>query len=144
MNWIAYGPHALLFRFAERVGEEALGKQRAIVAELERHPPSGLLEYVPAFTTILLEFDPKIAPKPAELAGDLLRQFGAAAKTELSTAPIQEIPVRYNGEDLATLAKAKAMSADEVCRRHCAPVYKVYMLGFSPGFPYLGNLDPRL
>jgi len=144
MNWIAYGPHALLFRFADRVGEEALAKQRGIVGELERHPPSGLLEFVPAFTTMLLEFDPKIVPEPARIADDLLRQFGTAARAELSPTPVMEIPVRYDGEDLEALAKTKAISANEVCRRHCAPVYKVYMLGFSPGFPYLGDLDPLL
>ena len=73
MNWVAYGPHALLFRFADQVGEEALARQRGIVADLERHPPSGLIEFVPAFTTILLEFDPKIVPEPEQIAADIGR-----------------------------------------------------------------------
>jgi inhibitor of KinA len=144
MNWIAYGPRTLLFRFAENVGEGALGIQRGIVTELERNPPAGLVEFVPAFTTILLEFDPSIVPVPAEIADDLLRLFQATAGTKLPARPVKEIPVRYDGGDLPALAKAKRMRVREVCELHCAPVYQVYMLGFSPGFPYLGDLDPRL
>jgi len=144
MNWIPYGPHALLFRFADHVGEAALARQRGIVAELERHPPAGLAEYVPAFTTILLEFDLKIVPEPKQVAGELLERFEAAAQVKLPATPVKEIPVRYDGEDLETLARAKHMTVEEVCELHCGPVYNVYMLGFSPGFPYLGDLNPRL
>ena len=144
MTWTPYGPHALLFRFAESVDGEALARQRGIVAELERHPPAGLIEFVPAFTTILLTFDPKILPTPRETADDLLRRFETAAQAKLADTPVTEIPVHYNGEDLAALAEAKAMSVDELCELHRAPIYRVYMLGFSPGFPYLGDLDPRL
>src|SRR5882724_3754621 len=144
MNWTLYGPHALLFRFAESVGDEALARQRGIVAELERHPPVGLVEFVPAFTTILLVFDLRILPAPERTADDLLRRFETAAQATLAGTPVTEIPVRYNGEDLAVLAEEKAMSVEEFCRLHREPIYKVYMLGFSPGFPYLGDLDPRL
>lgn len=144
MNWIPYGPRALLFHFADRVGKEALNTQRSIVAELERHPPAGLIECVPGFTTILLEFDPKVVPDPAQFAVELAKRFEAVAHKKLPDAPAKEIPVRYDGEDLAELAKAKGMTVEEVCQRHCAPIYRVYLLGFSPGFPYLGDLDPRL
>ncbi|TMP99632.1 MAG: 5-oxoprolinase subunit PxpB [Verrucomicrobia bacterium] len=144
MNWIPYGPHALLVRFAEHLGERTLARQRALVAELERHPPSGLVEFVPAFNTILLEFDPSIVPSPEQIAADLLKRLEAAAQTKLPPGPIKEIPVRYDGEDLPALAKAKGMSAEKISTLHAGPVYKVYMLGFSPGFPYLGDLDARL
>ena len=144
MNWVPYGPHALLFRFAEQVGEKALARQRGIVADLERHPPAGLIEFVPAFTTILLEFDARIVPAPEQVAAEIGQRFEAAAQVKLPPTPVKEIPTRYDGEDLAALAKAKGMSIENVCRLHCAPVYKVYLLGFSPGFPYLGDLDSRL
>ncbi len=144
MNWIAYGPHALLFRFAERVGDKAFARGRAVAVELERHPPPGLVEFVPAFTTILLEFDPAVVPEPSLVADELAGLLEKAAKAVVATRPVKQIPVRYDGEDLADLAKAKGLSVEEVSALHSAPVYKVYMLGFSPGFPYLGDLDPRL
>src|ERR1051326_8939290 len=144
MKWVSYGRRALLFRFAESVGEEALARQQGIVADLERDPPAGLAEFVPAFTTILLEFDRKIVPEPERIAASLARRFQAVVPMSASAGPILEIPVRYDGEDLAALARGKGLTAGEVVRLHCAPVYRVYMLGFSPGFPYLGDLDPRL
>lgn len=144
MNWVAYGPRALLFRFAETIGEEALARQLGIVADLERDPPAGMVEFVPAFTTILLEFDAKTVPEPKRVADRLARRLAAAARARLRPAPVVEITVRYDGEDLAVLAERKGMSVEEVQQLHCAPIYKVYMLGFSPGFPYLGDLDPRL
>ncbi|PYK98062.1 MAG: allophanate hydrolase [Verrucomicrobia bacterium] len=144
MNWMPYGPRALLFRFAETVGEEALARQRGIVTELQRHPPAGLVEFVPAFTTILLEFDSKVVPEPDQVAEELLERLEAAAQKILPPAPVKEIPVRYDGADLEAMAKAKGMTVEQVCDLHSAPLYNVYMLGFSPGFPYLGDLDPRL
>jgi inhibitor of KinA len=144
MNWVSYGPRSLLFRFAEHVGEAALARQRGIVTDLELHPPAGLVEFVPAFTTILLEFDPKIVPDPKQGAEELLRRFESAGRPKLQSSTVKEIPVRYDGEDLEAIAIGRAMTVEKVCQLHCAPVYKVYMLGFSPGFPYLGDLDPRL
>src|SRR5881409_963768 len=100
MNWVSYGPNSLLFRFAEQVGEEALARQRGIVTDLERHPPAGIVEFVPAFTTILLEFDPNIVPEPSLAAEELLRRFEAASRAKLQASTVKEIPVRYDGEDL--------------------------------------------
>jgi KipI family sensor histidine kinase inhibitor len=144
MKWTAYGPRALLFQFARRIGDEALQLSRAIVAELERHPPPGLIEFVPAFTTVLLEFDPAVVSDPREIAPEVAARLDKAMRAQLPPAPLKEIPVVYDGEDLPALAQAKGLSVEEVCALHCAPVYSVYLLGFSPGFPYLGELDPRL
>src|SRR3989449_11547285 len=107
MNWVPYGPHALLFRFADHVGEAALARQRGIVAELERHPPTGLVEFVPAFTTILLEFDLKIVPEPKQVAGELFKRFENAAQAELPATPGQEIPVRYDREEFGDIAEGE-------------------------------------
>lgn len=144
MTWLSYGPAAILFRFADEMGDAAFAKGRAIAAELENHPPPGLTEFVPAFTSVLLEFDPKLVPDPAMMAPELAARLDACASVELAPAPVKEIPVAYEGPDLARVAQINRLTIDEVCALHAAPVYKVYMLGFSPGFPYLGDLDPRL
>ena len=142
MKWIPYGPHGWLLEFASRPGDEAFVRGRTIAGELERHPPPGLVEFVPAFTTVLLEFDPAINPNPdlPELAARLQKRFGS----RLPPAPVKEIPVRYDGPDIERVAAVNGLSVAEVRERHAAPLYKVYMLGFAPGFPYLGELDPRL
>jgi KipI family sensor histidine kinase inhibitor len=144
MKWAPYGPHAWLFEFADRLGAEAFARGCAIAADLEAHPPPGLIEFVPGFTTVLLEFDPHEMPPPEELLPSLMSRFERVAKSKPPERPVKEIPVRYDGPDLARVAETNRLWVAEVCERHAAPVYRVYMLGFSPGFPYLGDLDPRL
>ena len=142
MKWIPYGPHAWMLQFAERVGQDAFVRGRAIADELERHPPVGMVEFVPAFTTVLLEFDPGISSKPdlPALVKRLQRTFG----TRLRPAPVKEVPVVYDGPDLERVADTHHLSIEQVQQLHSEREYKVYMLGFSPGFPYLGDLDHRL
>jgi inhibitor of KinA len=144
MEWMPYGPNALLFQFAERLGDEAFERGRAIAVELEQRPPAGLIEFVPAFTTVLLEFDPHEVSDVREVASELAKRLERAASAKLPPAPVKEIPIVYDGPDLERVAESHQLSVAKVCALHSAPVYKVYMLGFSPGFPYLGDLDPRL
>ena len=91
MNWIPYGPDAWLLQFASRVGDEAFARGRAIAAELERHPPPRLAEFVPSFTTVLLEFNPgAIDAAGLSSLGARLRSVAAGG---LPPAPRKEITV---------------------------------------------------
>ena len=142
MKWVTYGPNAWMLRFAEKLGEETFARGRAIARELERHPPEGLLEFVPAFTSVLLEFDPRLAAGLNLKAVALQLEKAVRAKPALPR--LVEIPVVYEGPDLERVAQACRLTTAEVVRLHSQTTYKVYMLGFSPGFPYLGDLDERL
>src|SRR6185436_11331559 len=102
----------------------------------------GLVEYVPAFTTVLLEFAPDSCDERERAA--LAVRLTKAFKTSPPAPALKKIAVIYDGPDLPRVAKHNQISVDEVCRRHAAREYKVYALGFAPGFPYLGDLDPRL
>jgi len=144
MKWIPYGPGAVMLQFADKLGEKAFLRCQTILAELEQHPPHGLLEVVPAFTRILLEFDRKLVPDALAMIPHLEAQLKAAAKVKLPRTPVKEVSVIYDGPDLERVAELNRLTVPEVCRRHAATTYKVYMLGFSPGFPYLGDLDRRL
>ena len=144
MRWIPYGPNALLFHFADSLGDETFSRGRAIVADLEKQPPLGLAEFVPAFTSVLLEFDSVQVPDPCQIADELAARLERAAAMELTPQPIKEIPVTYNGLDLERVAQQRGLTTEEIQALHAAPIYRVYMLGFSPGFPYLGDLDPKL
>jgi inhibitor of KinA len=142
MNWVPYGPKGLLFRFAEKVGDEAFAMGCAITAELERNPPAGMVEFVPAFTTVLVRFDLEEQARAA--SADLLRRFEGCASAASPSRSVTEIPVTYDGLDLERVAELHQMTTLEVAQLHSATLYKVYLLGFSPGFPYLGDLDTRL
>jgi inhibitor of KinA len=144
IQWVPYGPDALLLRFASRVDDDAFRAGRAIIAELEKRPPHGLIECVPGFTTVLLQFDPLHCGNISLIGQHVASQLVSLSPNEFQERPAKEISVRYNGEDLASLAAEKSLTVDDVIRLHSAPVYKVHLLGFSPGFPYLGGLDPQL
>src|SRR5262249_52010657 len=83
-------------------------------------------------------------PYPSAIAPELVEELAALPPAELPPTPVREIPVTYDGPDLDRVAKLRDLSPREICELHCAPIYRVYLLGFAPGFPYLGDLDPRL
>ena len=112
----------------------------------------GVIDVVPAYATLSVFYEPlhtsyadvagALAPLVAALdasAADAARETGDAD----ATAP-HVIPVVYDGPDLAEAAARLGLAPDEVVRRHAGRVYTVYLLGFVPGFAYLGDLDPRL
>lgn len=144
MNWIPYGPDGWLLRFADQLGPETFARGRAIAAELELHPPSGLVEFVPGFTTVLLEFAPGTGPGHADQLAGLTKRMEAAIRRRPAKSEVKKIPVVYDGPDLPRVAAARGLTVAQVAALHCAPIYHVYLLGFSPGFPYLGDLNPRL
>ena len=142
MEWRSYGPDAVLIKFADCLGEETFQRGRAIATDLERQPPPGLVEFVPAFTTVLLEFEPG-----SNISGSmpaLLNRLQRAAIEVIPPSRLHEIEVIYDGPDLERVARLHNLRIADVVRLHSETVYNVYMLGFAPGFPYLGDLDARL
>lgn len=144
IEWAPYGPSAVMLRFADHVGEDAFLRSRAILAEMERHPPVGLIECVPGFTTVLLRFDTTQIGDLHWLGNYLVSQLQDLSPADFARSPIKEIPASYRGDDLETLAEEKEMSVREIIELHSAPIYRVHLIGFSPGFPYLGELNPKL
>ncbi|OOG42097.1 5-oxoprolinase subunit PxpB [Rhodanobacter sp. C05] len=143
----ALAEDALLLRFGERIDIELNARVQAATACLRQRLPQ--LECVPAYASVLLRFDPQHWP-----GGDPHQQVQAAACAILD-APDPfviasrelVIPVCYGGEhgpDLAEVSAHCRLDADAVIAHHTAADYRVAMLGFAPGFPYLLGLDPRL
>jgi inhibitor of KinA len=144
MKATPYGPNAFLLQFAEENGEAALARSLSLTRALENEPPPGLVEITPAFTTLLLEFEPgKLDGSPAFIP-DLVARLESVMVEELPPRPVLEVPVRYDGEDFDQVAQARQVLSRELIELHSAPIYRVSQIGFSPGFPYLWGLDPRL
>jgi inhibitor of KinA len=144
MSWFRYGPHALMFLFAGELGEAAFQKGRAILASLQQSPPEGLIEFIPAFASVLLIFEPACEPDLERRAPELAHRLETAATHPAPPAPLKTIPVVYDGPDLERVALHNQIHVSLVPEIHSRVIYQVYMLGFAPGFPYLGDLDPRL
>jgi inhibitor of KinA len=137
-----FGPAALLVEFAQRVDLESLARCRGLLSSFQENRLEGLVDVTPAYCSLLLEFDdPEHASNQSDRVDQLLR---AARAQPLEEAPLFEIPVCYDGPDLEEFARRNTLSVSNVIELHVAPVYSVFLIGFSPGFPYLGPLDARL
>jgi KipI family sensor histidine kinase inhibitor len=148
MEWSAerYGPQAWLVRFGRDLSAETMARALAVVRELEAGLPEGVREFTMGYATVLLELDgdKKAAARWGQRAlPGLIEQWRALdlATTEARTV---EIPVVYDGEDLAGVARQTGLAEEEVIARHSGRDYRVWLLGFAPGFPYLGVLDSAL
>ena len=135
-----YGPDAWLLHFAKAPGEAAFRVAQAIRQALETSPPPHLLEYVFGYTSLLLEFTPGSTPNLKPYIQDLKGRLGQPVEP----GPIREIPLTYDGPDLARVADHAGLTVREVREIHAGSLYRVALLGFAPGFPYLDGLDPRL
>jgi KipI family sensor histidine kinase inhibitor len=125
-------------------GDESNWLVLALARALDAPAPAGVLESVPAINTLLVVFDP--ARESHRGVESLLRTL--IERLTLLTGDfvrVVEIPVRYggaDGPDLAAVAEQLGLSEREVVALHCAPIYRVLLIGFAPGFPYLGPLPP--
>ncbi len=140
------GDSALLVELGDKIDSAINQRVHALNALLQTHSIAGIIETVPAYCTLLIHYDPLILTlnQVTHWVQDKLTQVDDS----LNRKPRQlEVPTRYggaSGPDLETVAVSKGMSAADVVRIHSAREYIVYMMGFTPGFPYLGTLDERL
>jgi UPF0271 protein len=112
---------------------------------LGRSAIAGVVDWVACWDSVCVSYDPLVI-RYSPLC-DALSALGFEGDAGTSPPHLQVIPVVYGGEtgpDLPAVAARAGMTEAEVIRRHCAPVYRVVMIGFAPGFPYLSGLDPAL
>lgn len=141
---------ALLLRLGEGIDVALSARVHDALAILQRELP--LVECVPAYASVLLRFDPRDwegtdSGATHQAVEGAVRAALGLATTAHPDSREQEIPVCYggaHGPDLAAVAQHLELSMTEVIARHACATYRVAMLGFAPGFPYLLGLDPAL
>ncbi|MBL8807946.1 MAG: 5-oxoprolinase subunit PxpB [Rhodospirillales bacterium] len=139
------GDAALSVEFGDEVDPALNAQVLGLDAAIAARPPAGVIETVPTYRALFVRYDP-VATGFAELA-QALRESAAAAKPMESSGRRWRIPVVYGGEmgpDLDAVARRHALTTEETIRRHAAAIYRIYMIGFTPGFAYLGGLDPSI
>lgn len=139
-----FGDRAVLVEFEEVLSPDVNGRVRALARRLT--DLSGVAETIPTFRSVLVVLDPRVGSQDA-VSRAALELARSTPTVPSGSTRVLEIPVVYGGDcgpDLAAVAGAAGLTSDEVVRFHTGREYLVYMLGFAPGFPYLGTVDERI
>ena len=136
------GEAAFVVEFGDGISAELNARATGLAALLEREPFDGYREAIPTYRSLLVFHEPACDP---ETVRQHTLRLGGRMLGEPETPPRRiEIPCVYDGEDLPEVAAAVGVSERELVRIHCGRTYRVFIVGFTPGFPYLGMADPRL
>lgn len=140
------GDCAVLVEFSDIINEDANRKIRALYDNIQKEKIQGIVDLVPAFCSLLVSYDPKLIPYRS-LCTKLEECLNKSGSVESKQKKVVSIPVCYEGEyapDIQFVAEHAGLSIEEVIKIHTSKEYLIYMLGFQPGFPYLGGLDERI
>ncbi|MFG6147918.1 5-oxoprolinase subunit PxpB [Halobacillus sp. B23F22_1] len=146
------GDQAVVITVSQEINEEAQAKVSLIFQLLEKHQPSWMVEYIPAFTTVTIFYNPAALKTdgilPYEQVKKNLEELLTFVETGDTVTPRTiEIPVCYGGEfgpDLEFVAEHNNLTTREVIDIHKSGDYSVYMIGFAPGFPFIGGMSDKI
>jgi len=140
------GDSALVVEFGDEISQEVNRKVHALADALGKSSLPGLGEPVPTYRSLLVHYD------PLRLSCDEVKAFVLEVLQKCEEKPsfeprVVEVPVVYAGEfgpDIEFVAEHNGLSVEEVARLHSGTTYTVYMLGFTPGFAYLGGMSEAI
>ena len=139
------GDSAVTIEFGDRIDPDINGMVLALDDIIRARAPAGLLETVPTYRSLTVQFDPVETDYEA-----LIRLVNEETKDLAPRKAVGRrwrVPVVYGGEygsDLEEVAETHGMTPAQVIEIHSSAIYRIYMIGFLPGFTYLGGLDKRI
>jgi inhibitor of KinA len=140
------GDRAVLVEYGDAIDPAVNEKVRAMTALLKKGLPEGVEAVIPAYRNLSLLYDPLVT-SPERLLSILQGLESRLPEIEIPSPRIVEIPVLYGGEfgpDIEVVAQHNGLSVEQVIAIHAGADYPIYMIGFTPGFCYLGGLDKRI
>ena len=156
IHFFQISENAISLEFGDDINEETLGRISGLNECIKQNPFAGLLSTIPAYTTLTLYFNPVVLMNDRSLKGsttlDKISGYIKSINVETNIdqkiySQIINIPVCYDstfGFDLQELSLFHQLKKEEIIDMHSSAVYTVYMIGFVPGFPYLGGLSEKL
>lgn len=146
IKYLPSGDSGLILEVSNEISENVNKKIRALSYCIEKRKLNEIIEIVPTYTTILITYDcTKSSYK--ELVEKLKDLENSINNIKLPPAEVVHIPTLYGGKygmDLENVAKHNGLIASEVIDIHSSTNYLVYMIGFTPGFPYLGGMSSKI
>jgi len=143
---VPLGDSALLVQLGDEIDSNTNQCVHALAALINHSHFDGVIETVPAYATLLVHYDPLILSF-GQLKNVLREKVAQIEDNAPRTQKRVDVPVRYGGEygiDLESVARHCRLSVEEIIRIHSERIYTVFMMGFTPGFPYMGKLDDAL
>ena len=140
------GDSALIVEFEDRIDAAVNARALAVAERLHAQPVAGVRDVVPTYRSVAVYFDPLQTSHDALMAR-LEREAAGAVPSARSASDVIRIPVCYGGElgpDLADVAAFGGIPESQAIALHTDATYRVFMLGFMPGFAYLGIVDARI
>jgi len=140
------GDRSLLVELGEKIAPDVNRRVQELMLRLQQARLPGVREFAPGYRSLLVVFDP-LTLSPSELKARITEVAGRPGSAGLPQAKLLSVPVFYGGEygpDLEGVAGHLGISTDEVIRLHTETMYRVYMIGFTPGYPYMGELPAAL
>jgi inhibitor of KinA len=148
VRFLAQGERGLVVELGEGIDPAVNARVHALARAIIERLREDVDEVVPTYRSLLVLFDP-LRVERAALQARIEETAAALGPDARGAAPprLVRVPVCYGGElgpDLPDVARHTGLAPEEVIRLHAGPAYLVYMLGFTPGFPYLGGMPPAL
>ncbi|HXV59584.1 MAG TPA: 5-oxoprolinase subunit PxpB, partial [Vicinamibacteria bacterium] len=142
-RFLPAGDGAVVIEIGNAIDADLNARVRALDLALARDPFDGYLEAVPTYRSLLVFYDSGRCTFAA-IREHVAKLGTRATGSRLPRARTKQVPVVYDGEDLEEVARTIGTSAKEVVRLHSEREYLVYMVGFTPGFAYMAETDPKL
>ena len=132
--------------FANEISVRINREIRAFMMLLGDAEILGIVEVVPTYRAVLIHYEPDVLPYD-ELIRHIYEIIEKTKDIDIPRSEVVEVPVCYGGEygpDIATVAKNAGISEKKVIEIHTQPAYLIYMLGFTPGFAYMGGMNKKI
>lgn len=145
-RYLTSGDKGLVVEFGNEISEAVNKKVRNLYLAIHKSQISGIYEMIPTYRSLLIQYNP-IEIEVNKLIEMLVEIENSLDSIDLPKPRIIEIPTIYGGEfgeDLKFVSEHSGMSENEVIKIHSSVDYRIYMLGFSPGFPYLGGMSEKI
>ena len=146
VKYLIAGDRALVVEFGDEIEEQVNSKIRSLTVAIEKESIIGINETIPTYRSLMIIYDPMLMELD-ELIDTIKSIISRMHELKLTEAKVIEIPTLYGGEygpDIEFVAEHNKISIDEVIKIHTDMEYLIYMIGFTPGFPYLGGMSDKI
>jgi len=146
VKYLIAGDRAIVVEFGDKIEEQVNSKIRSLTVAIEQEGIIGINETIPTYRSLMVIYDPLLI-ELEKLIGAIKTIISRMHELKLTDAKVIEIPILYGGEygpDIEFVADHNKISIDEVIKIHTDMEYLIYMIGFTPGFPYLGGMSDKI